>query len=135
MSASAKEGEDARKLRPKMRPLVRALLANGVLAVALVGFPLLRGRTRAERSVRAFQEATACLHGGEVSPGPGLSMPEGHEARLAALYLRAVPEWPAACADALDRISPPAATLLLPGPKAGEEEVRSAMVGVRAAFD
>ncbi len=130
------EGKDvARKLRPPARPYLNALLANAILALALVGFPFLRGRSRAEGAVHAFAEYTACLHGGEVSPSLGLSMPRGYERRFAALYLRARPEWPASCEDALDRIAPPPVTLLLPGAKQGEEEVRAALIGVRAGFD
>lgn len=125
----------AKKLRPSVRPYLHAFLANAILALLLLGFPLLRGRSRAEASVQAFDEYTACLHGGQVSTTLGLSMPEGHEARFAALYLRAVPEWPASCGEALDRIAPAPVTLLLPGAKQGEEEVRAAVIGVRAAFD
>jgi hypothetical protein len=135
LADEAERREATRKLRPRVRPLLNALLANAILALVLIGVPLFRGRTRAEASVRAFDEYTACLHGTHASESLGLSMPEGHQARFAALYLRAVPEWPATCADALARISPEPATLLLPWAKDGEEEVRAAVIGVRSAFD
>ncbi len=122
-------------MRPRLRPYGNALVLNVILALGLIGFPWWRGRTRAEMSAHAYVEYAACLHGGQVADVPGLALPEHHRERFAALYVHAVPEWPASCRDALDRIPQEETFLLFPGAKTGEEEVRAAVIGARAALD
>lgn len=127
----------AQGFRPRVRPWANAAFLNGLLALLLIGAPWYRGRMRAQASVRAFADYAACLHGGEVThpDTAGLAMPEGHRERYAALYQHAVPQWPASCREALDRVSPPEATFLLPGAKEGEAEVRAAVITARSALD
>lgn len=122
-------------MRPSLRPWLNGLVLNLALAFALIGFPMWRGRTRAEASARAYVEYAACIHAGHVTDAPGLALPENHRERFAALYLEAVPEWPASCGDRLDRIPQEEAFLLMPGAKTGESEVRAAVIGARAALD
>ena len=132
---NSQEARDAHGLRPRLRPLFNAVVLNGTLAIALLGVPWYRGRTRAETTVHAYVEYAACLHAGTVNASPGLALPDGHRERFAALYLEAVPEWPASCRDALDRIPRDEALFLMPGAKTGEEEVRAAAIGARSALD
>lgn len=132
----AKDAHDAvRGMRPRLRPWINALALNVILALGLIGFPWWRGRTRAEMSAQAYVAYAACLHAAHVSDAPGLALPVDNRERFAALYVHAVPEWPASCRDVLDRIPQEDALLLLPGAKTGEEEVRAAVTGARAALD
>lgn len=131
-----KEAREAvRGMRPRLGPWINGLAANLVLAAVLIGFPWWRGRTRAEMAVQAYVAYAACLHAGTVRQAPGLSLPEHHRERFAALYVQAVPEWPASCRDELDRIPQEEAFLLFPGAKSGEGEVRAAVTGARSALD
>lgn len=114
--------------------MVRAAILNVLLAAGLLGYPLYRGRVRADAMARAYAAYAACMHGEAVADAPGLALPEGHRERFAALYLQATQEWPASCRDELERIPQEEAFLLMPGAKTGEEEVRSAVIGARAAL-
>lgn len=125
----------ARAMRPSMRPMLTALALNLLLAAGLLGYPLIRGQQRAEESVRAYVAYAACLHAATPRRDPGIALPDGHRERIAGLYAEAPAEWPGSCLDELERIPQEEAFLLMPGAKTGEEEVRLAVVGARAAIE
>ncbi len=125
----------ARAMRPSMRPMLQALVLNLLLAAGLLGFPLVRGRQRAEQTVQAYVAYAACLHAATPRRDPGLALPDGHRERIAGLYAEAPPEWPGSCLDELERVPQEEVFLLMPGAKTGEEEVRVAVVGARAALE
>jgi hypothetical protein len=135
MAAETDAKKEVRALRPAARPWMIALGLNLALVSVMLGYPWWRGRVRADMSIRAYVEYAACVHGGTVREAPGLSLPRGHRERFAALYVHAVPEWPASCRDALSRIPQDEAFFLLPGAKSGEAEVRAAAVGATSALD
>lgn len=122
-------------MRPSLRPTLIALALNLLLAAGLLGYPLIRGQQRAEETVRAYAAYAACLHAAPPRREPGLALPDGYRERIAGLYAEAPPEWPGSCADELERILQEEAFLLMPGAKTGEEEVRLAVAGARAALE
>lgn len=117
--------EDTAPLRPNLRPLLYAVVANLVFGGALLGWPYLRGRDRAEEAAPAFARFAACLFDGEVAERPGITLPRGERARFATLVVRGDADWPARCRDELARVSPEPAIFLFPGVKSAEERVRA----------
>ncbi|MBN8615707.1 MAG: hypothetical protein J0L92_34245, partial [Deltaproteobacteria bacterium] len=110
-------------LRPSMRPMITAVSLNVLLAASLLGWPYLRGRTRAEESARAVIELSACLLDGAPRPTLGLALPLGERERFASLYEHAPEDWPARCQPLVARVGHEPATFLLPSPKAAELEL------------
>lgn len=133
MSNDEGDLEDAARLRPNLRPIALALVANLLFGSVLIGLPYLRGQRRAEESLGAFAHFAACIFGGEVAPQPGLALPRGERARFATLALtdRA---WPARCRDALARTVHEPAILVFPSVKGAENAVREAALRVDRAL-
>jgi hypothetical protein len=121
-------------LRPSMRPFITALLANLALAVALLGWPYLRGRERAQESARGVVALSACLLDGTPRQNLGLALPLGERERFATLYEHAPADWPSRCAPLLDRIQHEPAIFLLPSPKAAELDLDEAIDDMATAL-
>ncbi len=111
-------------LRPNVRPILVAVVANVVLAGALLGWPYLRGGWRAEASMAAFARFGACLFEADVASTPGLGLPLGERSRYATLALRGQASWPGRCRDALRSVVEDEARFLFPSVKAAENDVR-----------
>jgi hypothetical protein len=121
-------------LRPSMRPFITALLANLALAVALLGWPYLRGRERAQESAHGVVALSACLLDGTPRGTLGLALPLGERERFATLYEHAPADWPSRCAPLLDRVQHEPAIFLLPSPKAAELDLDEAIDDMATAL-
>jgi hypothetical protein len=120
----------ASTFRPNRRPLQIAVLANGVMALLLLGVPYFRGRSLAAEERREFGQFARCLIGGEPTTNPGLSLPRGDREHFAAKVLFAKPSWPLACRPALHSLAPPEAFFLWPAVKQAGEDMRAAVAMV-----
>jgi hypothetical protein len=120
----------ASTFRPNRRPLQLAVLANGIMALLLLGVPYFRGRSLAAEERHDFGQFARCLIGGELASNPGLSLPRGDRDHFAAKVLFAKPSWPLLCRPALQRLAPPPAFFLWPGVKQAGEDMRAAVAMV-----
>lgn len=119
------EDEERMTLRPKLGPIVLAVVANLLFGGVLLGVPYLRGRARARESISAFSRFAACLFRAEVAENPGLTLPRGERARFASIAIGDDGRWPSRCERSLARVEQPSADFLFPSVKAAEEEVRA----------
>jgi hypothetical protein len=117
----------ASAFRPNRKPLLIAVLANGVMAVLLLGVPYWRGRHLGSVERQDFAEFARCLMGGEIASEPGLSLPRGERDHFAARVLFAKPTWPLACRPALHKLAPPDAIFLWPSVKEAGADLRAAV--------
>lgn len=113
------------RLRPNVRPIALALVANVVFGGALLGWPYLRGQARSEDSALAFARFSACLLDADVAERPGVTLPRGERARFATLLVRGPSDWPARCRDELARVSPEPVVMLFPSVKGAELSVQT----------
>lgn len=135
------EDEEAKAFRPtgNGKPVMVAVAANVALSIVLVGWPYLRGRTRARESVTALREFSSCLLGGAPvveadADLVGLAIPRGERERYAALYLTGASDWPASCGTSLDAMEHEPAIFLMPAVKTGEAEIHEAANAMRASL-
>ncbi len=113
--------------RPRRWPWKLGVALNVLVALAFVGWPLWRGRRRARAARHAFARAAACLVGAEASASPGVVLPERAWSDYAAQVERHPQGWPQSCVPLLERVAPAPATLLFPGVKAAEADLREAL--------
>ncbi|MBZ0116607.1 MAG: hypothetical protein K8H88_06425, partial [Sandaracinaceae bacterium] len=78
--------EETPSLRPSLRPIGFAVVANLLLAGLVLGVPYLRGRARAEESRERFAEFAGCFFAAQARSG-GLALPRGERARYGTLAL------------------------------------------------
>jgi hypothetical protein len=137
----SEEDEEAKAFRPtgRAKPVMVAVAANVVLSVVLVGWPYLRGRTRARESVTALRQFSSCLLGGAPVDEAetdivGLAIPRGERERFASLYLHSELSWPASCGASLDAMEHEPAIFLMPAVKTGEAEIHEAANAMRASL-
>jgi hypothetical protein len=116
----------ASTFRPNRRPLQVAVLANALLAIALLGWPYLRGRALAHEARRHFADLSMCLMGGQRAAHPGLSLPRGDRDHFAGKVMLAGPSWPLACRPVLQRLAPEPKVFLWPSVKQAGMDLRAA---------
>jgi len=116
--------------RRVLRVWVSAILVNALLLAGGLLGPWLRGRMRAEDAQVRFARYAACLWGGRPAARPGLGLPAGGREHYATLVLSADEEWPERCREPLGRVAPEEATILFPGVKGAEAQVREAVARV-----
>jgi hypothetical protein len=121
------DAEHHARLRPQLKPIVLAIVANLLFGGALLGAPYVRGRERARESTEAFAGFASCLFEARVAEDPGLSLPRGERARFATIALEDDPRWPAKCERSLASVEHAPADFLFPAVKGAEEEVRVAV--------
>jgi hypothetical protein len=117
----------ASAFRPNRKPLIIAIIANGALALLLLGIPYLRGRTIAADARRNFADLSRCLMGGEIAKDPGLSLPQGDREQFATKVMRAGPGWPLSCRPQLRKLAPESAIFLWPSVKQASADLRAAV--------
>ena len=116
----------ASAFRPNRKPLIVAVLANALLAIALLGWPYLRGRGLAQEARGHFADLSVCLMGGQRAPRPGLSLPRGDRDHFAGKVMLAGPSWPLECRPALQRLAPEPKVFLWPSVKQAGADLRAA---------
>ena len=115
------------RLRPDIRPLLVAGVANILVAALLLGVPFYRGPDRAREIPPRFAAFAACLYASEPLDDPGLGLPRGERARYASLVVGAPADWPGRCRDELAAIAPPESRFLFPRVKDAEAQLRQAV--------
>jgi hypothetical protein len=117
----------ASSFRPNRKPWLIAIAANAVLALTLLGWPYMRGRSLALAMRHNFADLSRCLMGGEITKQPGLSLPQGDRDHFAAKVMLAGPDWPLSCRPALQRLAPEQAIFLWPSVKVAILDLRAAV--------
>ncbi len=121
--------------RPGRRPAWIAVALNVALAAALLGFPYMRGRLRANESADHFVRFATCLYGAAPARTRGLAFPPLDREHFAARATRVDPNWPADCLAHLEQMRPQPVIFLFPTPKRAEEDLRRALDQARTEFE
>lgn len=119
--------DEARAFKRGRAPLLVAVLANALLASALLGVPYIRGQQHAAGAIHEFSEFAACLFDGRPQPEPGLALPSGDRVRFGEMAISGASDWPSRCEPALTQVAPPEAIFLWPSVKTAGNDVRRAV--------